>query len=77
VTADAADRVGVAAGWWQLDAGRSQDLASCSRRGVDMASWGFDLRVEEAEDQVLMAGTDDPIPCVEAARGVGIDSEGT
>ncbi len=74
--ANAAVRVGgVAAGWWLRDAGRSQDLASYSRREVDTASLGFVLHAEEVEDQGSLAGTEDPIPRVEAALGVGIDSE--
>ena len=76
MTADAAVRVGeVGAGWWLRGAGRSQDLASCSRREVDTVSWGFVLHAEEAEDQGSSAGTEVPIPCVEAGLGVGIDSE--
>lgn len=77
MTADAAVRVGGvgAGGWWLRGVGRSQDLASCSQREVDTASWGFVLHAEEAEDQGLLAGTEDPIPRVEAGLGVGIDSE--
>ena len=55
--------------------GRSWNRASCSQREVDTESWGFVLQVEEAEDQGLRAGTEDPIPCVEVELGVGIDSE--
>ena len=72
--ASAAVLVGLAVGWWQLVVGRSWDQASCSQRGVDMASCGFDLQVEGAEDQGLRAGTEDRIPRV-AGLGVGIDSE--